>query len=329
MHWDVDRGIDLPPLETPYLCNILSIMEICGADPIGMTVTLSYIPLEIVEMFGNREQKDKFLLPTVNGEFPGSVLITESSHGSFLNDCLETCGEKKEDEWVINGKKQFITNGTVSKYGALLFQFDPNANPPYKGQNLIVIDMKSPTITKDDMANKLGLPTSPHAYITIDGLTVPEENLIGEEGKGLEYSAKFLDKSRVNIAAQAVGLAQGAYDMALKYAKQREQGKKIIDFQAVKHSLAMMQIQIEAARQMTYKAAWKVDQGKTDGALSAAAKYYAAEVAMKVTRRAAEIFAGSSWDLEQKIGRYARDARILPMYEGTAQIQLNRIGRDL
>lgn len=320
--------------------NVLVIEQLCTADPIGLALTLGYIPAHALHVMGTKEQKEKFLRPVINGDKTFSICATEPNFGSNLNAILGTKGKKEGDNWVINGTKNFVTNGTISDYAVVLFQSDYKSSSvkekPYKGQSMAIVNLKSEGITRSDMSDnnvsnnqKLCLFTSPTSEIVFEDVEVPVANLLGEEGKGFRYMGRFLDESRVNIAAQSIGLAQGAFNLALKYAKEREvNGKKIVYKQSITHSLAKSIIEIESARQLTYYAARLIDEGKTDGRVSSMAKYFAARCAEKVTSRACKIHGGYAYFSDFAVSRFHRDAKVMSTYEGTEEMQLESIARD-
>ena len=301
--------------------NVIVIEEMCKY-PLGMTLTLASIPAYPIHQFGSTEQKEKYLKPVLKGEATFAIMATEPDHGSCLAN-LNTRAERLEEEesWKINGSKQFITNGTISNYGIVLCDTDD-------GKTMFIVDLKSKGVTTEEMQDKAGLPTSPTARVFLDNVIITAESILGEPGKGKEYMGKFLDESRTNIAAQAIGIAQGAYDLALKHAKERVQGRnqeRIIDYQTQRDHLARMKVEIEAARRLMYLSARLIDEGKTDGRISAMAKYNAARVAEEVTRRACKIYGGYGFFNDQMVTLLDRDAKILPIYEGTEEMQLERI----
>jgi alkylation response protein AidB-like acyl-CoA dehydrogenase len=300
--------------------NVDCIMHL-AQDPIGLCLTLGPIPAQAVNGFGNEKQKQECLTGIVKGDYTFSIIVTEPNSGSDLS-ILATNARRTTDGYIVTGEKTFITNATVSKYGALLCNSE-------NGPLMLIVDLNSPGITIRDLKYKAILPASPTCQVFFDEVRIPKENLIGEEGKGLEYVAKFLDESRVNIAAQAVGLAKGAFELAFEYAKQRLQGNvSIIEFEAIRQKLLEMKVDINVARRLTYYAAGLMDSGKLDGRVTSMAKYFAARTSVEVTRKACDIYGGYGHFYDNNIARFHRDSLILPTYEGTEEMQLNRISRD-
>jgi alkylation response protein AidB-like acyl-CoA dehydrogenase len=310
--------------------NILVIEEFCRADSsIGIALSLASFASEIILRKGSKEQKEKFLPPLTKGESISAGAFTEPEHGSDIT-VLSTRASKDGDSYVINGAKTFITNGTIANFFVVLCQTKPEAKPTYRGQSLIIVEsgVKGLEVTK--IGNKMGIRPSPTAEVFFNDVKVPKENLIGEENKGFYYTLEFFDESRIQVAAQALGTAQGAFDRALRYAKEREQfGRKIVEFQAIQHKLADMAMKIETARLLTYKAAWYIDQGKLNPLLTCMAKCYASRVAVEVTNEAVQIFGGYGYIAENEVERFYRDAKITEIYEGTTEIQKNTIAKTL
>jgi len=310
--------------------SVLIIEEFTRVDS-----TLSYplwaaeAGLELIALFGTEEQKRKYLPIVARGEGVMAQAYTEPDHGSDIT-LLSTTAKKDGDEYVINGVKTFITGASYASFFIVLCQTNPEAKPPYRGQSLFIIDKDTPGIDISKLEGKMGLKTATTCEVSFDNVRVPKDALLGEENKGFYYALQGFNISRVKVAAQGVGLAQGALDRALEYAKSREQfGRRIADFQAIQHKLADMAVKTEAARLLTYKAAWQIDQGKPDPMLSAMAKLLAGKVANEVVDEALQIYGGYGYYLENEIERYYRDARVIRIYEGTDEIQKNTIARLL
>lgn len=308
--------------------NILQtvlIIEEFSKYPLGLSLTLGWIPGNVVQENGSPEQIEKYLRLVRKGDSTFSILATEPGAGSRLYDIVTHAKKNEAGKWVINGSKHFITNGTTSHFGVVLCRIKSGR---LEGKHImLIVDLNSEGVRKVEMTNKILLYTSPTSEV---GFTnVVAEEVLGDEGKGFECMIKFLDSSRVSIAAQGVGIAQAAYDKALEFAKSREIGnKRVIDFQEKRNQLAEMKTNIEAARQLTYYAARLIDSGKMDGRVSSMAKYLAAQVAVEVAERAAQIHGGYRHFGDYLITILERDAKILPTYEGTEDMQLQSIAME-
>jgi len=233
---------------------------------------------------------------------------------------------KSGDEYVINGVKTFITNGTIAKFVLALCQTDPEAKPTYRGQSVILVERDTPGFTSNDVGEKMGIKMTATGELSFNNVKVPASNLVGKEGKGFYQVLEFFDESRVEIAAQALGIAEGAFDRALAYTKQRSQfGKKLAEFQVTQHKLADMVTKIETARLIIYRAAWNFDQGIIDPKLTSIAKMYAGRIAVEVADEAIQLHGGYGYMLEYEVERFYRDAKIMEIYEGTREIQKNTI----
>ena len=255
--------------------------------------------------------------------------FTEPNHGSDITR-LDTTAFKDGDAWVVNGVKTFITNGGMAGFYSVMCQSDPEASPSYRGISLILVEADREGVSTVDVGHKMGINMMATAEVTFKDVRVPLTNLIGRENKGFYHVLEFFDESRIQIAAQGLGTAQGAYDRALDYVKQREQfGKKIAQFQVTQHKLADMATKIELARLITYKAAWNFDQGRIDPKLSSMAKMYAARTAVEVAGEAIQLLGGYGYMKEYEVERFYRDAKITEIYEGTKEIQKNTIASAL
>jgi alkylation response protein AidB-like acyl-CoA dehydrogenase len=310
--------------------NILVVEEFCRQDSgIGVAISLADFSSEIILRFGNDKQKEKYLIPLAEGKAISSGGFTEPDHGSDIT-LMNTTAVKQGDEYVINGVKTFITNGTISDFVMVLCQTNEDAKPTYRGQSVIIVEKETPGYTTSDVGEKMGIKMSPTGELSFNNVRVPVSNLVGEEGKGFYQVLEFFDESRVEIAAQALGIAQGAFDRALDYTKKRTQfGKKLAQFQVTQHKLADMAVKLDTARLIVYKAAWNYDRGKIDPKLTSIAKMYAARVAVEVTNEAVQLLGGYGYMLEYEVERFYRDARITEIYEGTREIQKNTIASAL
>jgi len=310
--------------------NALVVEEFCRQDSgIGIALTLSDFASEIILRFGTEEQKEKYLIPLTEGAMISCGGFTEPDHGSDIT-AMNTTAVREGDEWVINGTKTFITNGTIGHYVSLLCQTDPDASPTYRGQSVILVERGTAGFTDADVGEKMGIKMTSTGELSFNDVRVPASNLIGEENRGFYQVLEFFDESRIEIAAQALGIAQGAFDRALAYTKERKQfGKKLAQFQVTQHKLADMATKLETARLMVYKAAWNYDKGRIDPMLTSMAKMYAARTAVEVADEAIQLHGGYGYMLEYEVERFYRDAKIMEIYEGTREIQKNTIASSL
>jgi alkylation response protein AidB-like acyl-CoA dehydrogenase len=255
--------------------------------------------------------------------------FTEPEHGSDITR-MDTTAVKNGSQWVINGNKELITNAPIADCFSILCQTDVNVTPSHKGESLFIVDKGTSGLDVTKLKNKMGIGPVSTGSISLSDVRVPEDNIIGELNKGFYYSLEYLDKSRIFIASQAVGIAQGAFERALSYAKERKQfGRPIIRFQGVSFKLADMAIKIEAARLLTHKAAWLYDQGKANPVASSMAKAYASRAAMEVTDDAIQIHGGYGYLADYHVERFHRCAKVTELYEGTTEIQKLTIIRYL
>lgn len=306
--------------------NILIAEEFCSRDSsIGAALILANFASECVLRFGSDELKEKFLPPVAEGKILSAGAFTEPDHGSDIT-FMDTTAEKDGDQWVINGSKIFISNGELAGFYCVLCQTDPASKPTYRGISLILVEADREGVSATDVGQKMGIHMTSTSEVNFKDVRVPYTNLIGEEGKGFYHVLEFFDESRILVAAQALGTAQGAFDRALAYVKQREQfGKKIAQFQVTQHKLADMATKIELSRLITYKAAWNFDQGRIDPKLTSMAKMYAARAAVEVADEAIQLLGGYGYMAEYEVERFYRDAKITEIYEGTKEIQKNTI----
>ena len=306
--------------------NTLIAEEFCSRDSsIGAALILANFASECVLRFGSDELKEKFLPPVAEGKILSAGAFTEPDHGSDIT-FMDTTAEKDGDQWVINGSKIFISNGDIAGFYCVLCQTDPASKPTYRGISLILVEADREGVSATDVGQKMGIHMTSTSEVNFKDVRVPYANLIGEEGKGFYHVLEFFDESRILVAAQALGTAQGAFDRALAYVKQREQfGKKIAQFQVTQHKLADMATKIELSRLITYKAAWNFDQGRIDPKLTSMAKMYAARAAVEVADEAIQLLGGYGYMAEYEAERFYRDAKITEIYEGTKEIQKNTI----
>ena len=310
--------------------DILVIEELCRGDSsIGSAVALSSFASELVVHYGSDEMKEKFIPQVAEGKMLSAGAFTEPDHGSDITS-VNTTAVKDGDEWVVNGGKTFITNGGLAGFYSVMCQTDPDAKPSYRGISLILVEAEREGLSTMDVGDKMGISTMSTTEVILKDVRVPLANLIGEENKGFYHVLHFFDESRIQVAAQALGIAQGAFDRALDYVRKREQfGKKIAQFQVTQHKLADMITKIELARLMTYKAAWNFDQGRIDPKLTSMAKMYAARTAVEVADEAIQLLGGYGYMTEYEVERFYRDAKITEIYEGTKEIQKNTIASSV
>ena len=308
------------------LDNALIVEAFCRRDSgIGVCLSIANFSSEIIMRFGNDAQKKKYLIPITKGEAISAGAFTEPDHGSDITQ-LRTTAIQDGNGYLINGVKTFISNGTIANFVIVLCQSDPQAKPTYRGQSTFIVEKGSKGFEVNELGEKMGIKMTSTTEMSFDQVRIPEENLIGMLHRGFYQVLEFFDESRVMVAAQALGIAQGAFDRALDYAKKREQfGQKLVEFQVTQHKLADMATQIEAARCLVYKAGWNFDQGRIDPKWTSMAKMYAGRVAVEVAQEAIQIHGGYGYMLEYEVERYYRDARITEIYEGTREIQKNTI----
>lgn len=311
--------------------NILVAEELCRGDStVGACLILADFASEIILHFGSEKQRSEWLPKVAEGKVLSCGAFTEPDHGSDITS-LNTAAVKEGDEWVINGSKIFITNGGPrAGFYCVLCQTDSEVEPTHRGISLLLVEADREGVSTTDVGMKMGIRMMDTAEVHFKDVRVPVENLIGEENKGFYHVLHFFDESRILIAAQALGTAQGAFDRALAYVKSRKQfGKSISQFQVTQHKLADMATKIEMARLLVYKAAWNFDQGRMDPKLTSMAKMAAARTAVEVCDEAIQLFGGYGYMLEYEVERFARDAKITELYEGTKEIQKNTIASYL
>ena len=313
-----------------FLSYILVLEELSRADAgVGVTVAVhtSAVTLPILA-FGSDEQRSRFVPPLARGEALGAFALTEPEAGSDAGS-LRTAAVPDGDGWSITGTKQWITNGGEAEIYTIIAITDRSKGP--RGASAFIVEKGMPGFTFGKKENKMGIRASATTELIFDNCRVPKENLIGKEGMGFLIAMKTLDNSRTGVGAQGVGVAQGAFEEAVKFARQRIQfGHPIITFQAIQHMLADMATSIEAARAFVYAVARFIDSGAKDVSKeSAMSKVFATDVAMKVTTDAVQVMGGSGYMKEYPVEKMMRDAKILQIYEGTNQIQRNVIGQAL
>ena len=277
--------------------------------------------------YGTEAQKQKYLTPLSNGEKLGAFCLSEPEAGSDATS-QRTTAMDKGDHYLLNGTKNWITNGGNADYYLVIAQTDKEKK--HRGINAFIVEKGWEGFEIGPKEDKLGIRGSDTHSLIFNDVKVPKENRIGEDGLGFKFAMKTLSGGRIGIAAQALGIASGAYELALKYSKERETfGKPIYQHQAIGFKLADMHTEIEAARYLVMKAAWDKDQGKSYDTSSAMAKLYASKVAMDTTVEAVQIHGGNGYVKEYHVERLMRDAKITQIYEGTSEIQKIVISRAI
>jgi alkylation response protein AidB-like acyl-CoA dehydrogenase len=311
-----------------FLSYVLVLEELSRADAgVGVTVAVhtSAVTLPILT-FGTDEQQSRFVPPLARGEVLGAFALTEPESGSDAGS-LRTRAEPDRDGWRITGSKQWITNGAHAGTVLLFARTDPERPGP-RGVSAFILDGDHVRATRE--AEKLGLNSSSTVDLVVDGAEVGRDRLLHEEGKGFVVAMATLDGGRIGIGAQALGIAQAAYEAARAYALERRQfGRRIAEFQAIQWKLADMATEIDAARMLVYRAAWLKQEGKPHTAEGAKAKLFASETARRQTAEAIQILGGYGYTKEFPLERYYRDAKITEIYEGTSEIQRLVIARSL
>jgi len=315
----VDTKYDGGGMDTiSYVLAMEEFSKVDSSVSVIMSVNNSLVCYGI-EAFGTEQQKEKFLRPLASGSVIGAFLLSEPDAGSDATS-QRTTAEDKGDHYLVNGVKNWITNGNSASTYVLIAQTHPEKG--HKGINALVVDRNSPGISLGPHEDKMGMRSSDTHSVMFNDVKVPKENRLGEDGFGFKFAMKTLEGGRIGIAAQALGIAQGAYERAVQYAKERKAfGTEIANHQSVAFKLAEMHTRIEAARYFCIKAAWLKDQNQPYGTASAIAKYWAAETAMYVTTEAVQIHGGYGYVREYHVERLMREAKLTQIYEGTSEIQ--------
>ena len=311
-----------------FVSYVLVLEELSRADAgVGVTVAVhtSAATLPILA-FGTEEQRARFVPPLARGELIGAFALTEPESGSDAGS-LRTAAVPEGDGWRITGAKQWITNGGHAGTFVLFARTDP-ATQGARGVSAFVLDAEHVRVTREE--EKLGLNSSSTVDLVVDGALVGRDRLLHEEKKGFSVAMATLDGGRIGIAAQAVGVAQAAFDVARAYALERRQfGRRIGDFQAIQWKLADMATELDAARLLVYRAAWLKQEGRPHTAEGAKAKLFASEMARRQTAEAIQVLGGYGYTREFPLERYYRDAKITEIYEGTSEVQRIVIAREL
>ncbi|HEF1903257.1 TPA: acyl-CoA dehydrogenase AcdA [Bacillus cereus] len=312
-----------------YLAYVIAIEElsrVCASTGVTLSAHTSLAGWPIFK-FGTEEQKQKFLRPMAEGKKIGAYGLTEPASGSDAGG-MKTIAKRDGDHYILNGSKIFITNGGIADIYVVFALTDPESKQ--RGTSAFIVESDTPGFSVGKKESKLGIRSSPTTEIMFEDCRIPVENLLGEEGQGFKVAMQTLDGGRNGIAAQAVGIAQGALDASVEYARERHQfGKPIAVQQGIGFKLADMATDVEAARLLTYQAAWLESEGLPYGKESAMSKVFAGDTAMKVTTEAVQVFGGYGYTKDYPVERYMRDAKITQIYEGTQEIQRLVISRML
>ncbi|WP_410989360.1 acyl-CoA dehydrogenase AcdA [Bacillus cereus] len=312
-----------------YLAYVIAIEElsrVCASTGVTLSAHTSLAGWPIFK-FGTEEQKQKFLRPMAEGKKIGAYGLTEPGSGSDAGG-MKTIAKRDGDHYILNGSKIFITNGGIADIYVIFALTDPESKQ--RGTSAFIVESDTPGFSVGKKESKLGIRSSPTTEIMFEDCRIPVENLLGEEGQGFKVAMQTLDGGRNGIAAQAVGIAQGALDASVEYARERHQfGKPIAAQQGIGFKLADMATDVEAARLLTYQAAWLESEGLPYGKESAMSKVFAGDTAMRVTTEAVQVFGGYGYTKDYPVERYMRDAKITQIYEGTQEIQRLVISRML
>jgi len=323
----VDPKYDGGGMDTiSYVLAIEEISKVDSSASVIMSVNNSLVCFGIEE-FGTEEQKEKYLKPVARGEKIGAFLLSEPDAGSDASS-QRTTAIDMGDHYLVNGTKNWITNGNTAGTYLLIAQTHPEKM--HKGINCLIVDRNAHGISVGPHEDKMGMRSSDTHSVMFNDVKVPKENRIGADGFGFTFAMKTLEGGRIGIAAQALGIASGAFELALKYSKERKTfGTYISNHQAIAFKLADMAVKIENARNLCLKAAWLKDMHQPYGYASSLAKYYAAEIAMEVTTQAVQIHGGYGYVKEYHVERLMRDAKLTQIYEGTSEIQQMIISREI
>ena len=304
--------------------------EFWAVDPgMSQAILSTTFGSELLGLFGSEDQRQQIFPQLVSGEAIMATAITEPDAGCDVTGAV-TSAVKEGDEWLINGSKMFITNGDLAKYVLVFCMTDPE-NPSRHGRHsFILIPTDTPGYESTKIRGKLGIRASDTAELSFNNVRVPITNLVGKEGEGFHELMAFFNRTRLHICAQAVGLARGALEEAVRYTKNRRQfGEALASFQVTQFKIAEMATWIRASRNLYYQAAWSVDRGKIDHALIAMAKWFSAEMAVRCADEALQMHGGYGYIDEYKVQRLYRDAKILEIYEGTKEMEKTIVARSI
>jgi len=313
-----------------FLDHAIILEEFWRVDPgLGQVLCSVTFGAEELQIFGSEEQKKKYLPPLAKGESMMGFSITEPEAGSDTASATTTA-VKQGDEYVINGNKVMITNGTVAKFLLTYCLTHPEVTSRSKRHSILLVETDREGYKADKIHRKMGIRASDTANVYFNNVRVPKENLVGAEGNGFVQLMKFFDHSRSYVAAHGVGLAQGAMEQAINYIKKRKQfGQTIASFQVTQFKIAEMATLVESARSLVHKACWFLDKGNPDTQLSAMAKWWACNIAIRVVDEALQLHGGYGYLDDYPIERFYRAAKILEIYEGTKEVEKMTIGRRI
>ena len=301
-----------------YILAVEELSKVCGTTGVILSAHVS-LCASLINQFGTEEQKQKYLPKLASGEMIGAFGLTEPGAGTDAAG-QQTTAVLDGDHYVLNGSKIFITNGGVADVFVIFAMTDKSKGT--KGISAFIVERAFPGFSSGKIEDKMGIRASSTTELIMEDCIVPKENLVGKEGKGFGIAMQTLDGGRIGIAAQALGLAEGAMEEAVNYMKERKQfGRSLTAFQGLQWYLAEMDVKIEAARHLVYKAAWLKDNGKPYSVDAARAKLFAAETAMEVTTKAVQLFGGYGYTKDYPVERMMRDAKITEIYEGTSEVQ--------
>lgn len=318
------NGIDAGYITYVVLLEELAKIDLSQAMTVSLQNSLVGYPLKT---YGTQQQKEKYLSTTATGEKLGAYALTEPEAGSDAASILTTA-VKDGNNYILNGNKIFVTNGSVADYCIVFTK--TNKSSGHKGITAFIVDKDTPGYSVSGVESKMGISASPTASIVLEDCRVSHEQMLGEEGSGFKIALTTLTSGRIGIGAMALGIAEGAFEAALNYSKERKQfGKFISEFQAIQFKLAEMSVDIEAARGLVYKAAFLMDNSLPCIKEAAQAKLYATEMATRVAHTAMQVFGGYGYLKDYPAEKYYREARVTEIYEGTNEIQRIVIAREL
>lgn len=307
-----------------YAIAVEELSRVCASTGVTLSAHLS-LGSNPIYLYGTEEQKERYLVPLATGEAMGAFGLTEPAAGSDAGGTTTTA-IREGDNWVVNGTKIFITNGGEADYTVFFARTDRDARK-HHGISAFIVEKGTPGFSFGKKEKKMGIRSSLTTELVFENCRIPHEQLLGPEGEGFTVAMKTLDGGRIGIGAQALGIAQGALDASLSYCREREQfNSPVSRFQGVQFQLADMATQVEAARMLVYKAAYRASNGLSYSLDAAMAKLFASETAMKVTTQAVQLHGGYGYTREFPVERMMRDAKITEIYEGTSEIQRIVIG---
>jgi len=313
-----------------YLDFCLVVEEFWRADPgLGQALGSVTFGADLLLLYGSEAQKKRYLPPLAAGEAIMGAAITEPDAGSDIS-AVATTAVRDGDEWVVNGTKMFITNGTVADYLVVFCLTDPDAPSRHGRHSCLLVETDRPGYTATKLTGKMGIRASDTAEVVFADVRVPASHLLGSHGDGFRQFMEFFNRTRLHVAAQGIGVAQGALDRAVRHVKNREQfGQPLASFQGVQFKIAEMATRVEAARSLLYRAAALVDAGTVDHRLIAMAKWLAGETGVRVTDEALQLHGGYGYLAENDVERFYRDAKIVEIYEGTKEVEKQIVARTI